>query len=101
MQNYLVYFIIALLIVVLVLLVFKARNLNRQIKVFKAIRESDILKTNELFIEKSENELKLFFQFETVLEEQLKMTRKNEKLLLDCIKALQEIRLIVDYQFKK
>jgi hypothetical protein len=103
MQIYL-YISLTLLFIsvfVILFLAVKAKRINKQIKVLNDVRQSDILETNKMFIEKSENELKLFFQFETVLEELLKMTRKHEKVSMDLIKSLQEIRLLMDYQFKK
>jgi hypothetical protein len=103
MQIYL-YISLTLLFIsvfVILFLAIKAKKINKQIKVLNDVRQSDILETNKMFIEKSENELKLFFQFETVLEELFKMTKKHDKVSMDMIKSLQEIRLLMDYQFKK
>jgi uncharacterized protein HemX len=101
-------FILIILLVVLffsavafVLLLIKAIDLRRKLNSLKQIRESDITETNNLFIEKSENELKLFFQFETVLEELVKMIRKNDTQLAKLVENQNDIKIILEYHLKK
>jgi hypothetical protein len=65
------------------------------------LRETDIEETNKLFVEKSENELKLLFQFETVYEEILKIVRKGDIQHTKIVDELGNIRLILECYLKK
>jgi hypothetical protein len=86
---------------VLILLFFKNRKLKKELANMKAIRESDMFETNQLFVEKSENELKLFFQFETALEELVKMARKSNFNNTQIMETLNHLKLLLEYQIKK
>jgi hypothetical protein len=92
---------LAISIPVLIVLFFKNNKLKKELSNIKAIRESDIIETNQLFVEKSENELKLFFQFENVLEELVKMMRKSNFNDTQIIETLNSIKLLLEYQLKK
>jgi hypothetical protein len=60
-----------------------------------------VFETNKLFIDKSENELRLFFQFETVLEELVKLMRKTDSQTTKLIDGQDDIRLILECTLKK
>jgi len=79
----------------------KAQKINKEIKVLTCLRQSDITETNKLFINKSENELKLFFQFETILEEMIKLLRKADGQNLKIINTQDDIKLLLEITLKK
>lgn len=80
------------------------RNYNRLKKFYKALkkeREIDIIETNKLLVEKSENDINLLFQVQTVLEEIIKMLRKSDFNEQNIIKHIAEIQLLIDFLVKK
>jgi hypothetical protein len=80
---------LVLAVIIVFLLAIKAYRLNKEIE------------TNKLFIDKSENELRLFFQFETVLEELVKLMRKTDSQTTKLIDGQDDIRLILECTLKK
>jgi biopolymer transport protein ExbB/TolQ len=98
---YLLVVCLAVAVIIAVILYIKAYKLNQEIKRLSALRHNDITETNKLFIEKSENELKLFFQFETVLEELVKLMRKADSQHTKIIEGQEDIRLILECTLKK
>jgi hypothetical protein len=92
---------LVLAVIIVFLLAIKAYRLNKEIKNLQILRENDIIETNKLFIDKSENELRLFFQFETVLEELVKLMRKTDSQTTKLIDGQDDIRLILECTLKK
>ena len=77
---------VSLLLAVLLIISFKKLNIIR------AERTEDILKTNNLLLHKSEKELKLFFEFEAVIEESIRISKETKKLSNDKFKELIELQ---------
>lgn len=98
---YLLIIAVCVAVIVAVILFIKAYRLKMEINRLLALRHNDITETNKLFIEKSENELKLFFQFETVLEELVKLMRKADGQNTKIIEGQDDIRLILECTLKK
>lgn len=79
------------------LLLRKALKIRKELKSLQALRQNDIIETNRLFVEKSENELRLFFQFENVLEEIVKQIRKNDNQNTKILEGVKEIKVVLEY----
>jgi hypothetical protein len=92
---------IVMAIIIIIFLAIKAYRLNKKIEILKNLRQTDISETNKLFIEKSENELRLFFQFETVLEEMVKILRKTEGQNTELVEGQKDIKLLLEITLKK
>jgi hypothetical protein len=94
-------FVLGISLCLLFLQIRRAIKIRKELKELMALRNHDLIETNKLFIEKSENELKLFFQFETVLEELVKMMKKSNADTSKMIEGHKEIKIILEYIIKK
>lgn len=81
-----------LLILVLVLFIRKKKAYTK----LKDEKVNDIIETNKLLLEKSENDLSLFFEFEAAVEETIKIGRKslslNKEILLKQKEILEQLK---------
>lgn len=93
--------VILLLLISFIIVFYRALIVRRKVSELEKLRATDLAETNDLLMEKSENELNLFFQFENVLEELVKMMRKNDIQITKIIEEQHEQRIILEYNLKK
>lgn len=99
----LIYIIITLLVItgILGFLYYKkteqSRSIVKQLKItdtalteLKKEREEDIIETNKLFLEKSENEIQLFFEFEAAVTYAVKLAKETLKKQNEIIKLIKK-----------
>ena len=90
-----------ILLGLLLFLLFKNNSLKKSIKRLIKNREKDLLETNKLLIEKSDNDTSVLLQLETVLEEIIKMLRRTKINEKDIIKNLEETKALVQFLVNK
>lgn len=90
MNNELIITIVALSLLLILISVLFIRKKNAYNKLYSE-KVNDIIETNKLLLEKSENELKLFFEFEAAVEETIKIGRKSLSLNKEILLKQKEI----------
>jgi hypothetical protein len=91
-------FILSLITVILIAYIVW---LKRKLKKIEKKHAIDILETNKLLIERSENDLKLLFEIEGVSEEVLKRLNKIDIILNKIDKTTSDNKLLSEYLTKK
>jgi len=85
MEDIHIIIIVALSVMLILISLLFIRKKNAYSRLYSE-KVNDIIETNRLLLEKSENELKLFFEFEAAVEETIKIGRKslllNKEILL-------------------